>query len=89
MIHVIHYSFEGVLRVEAETEDEARARFAEQDAMDLARFAIDSLKVAEVMAELPAGYPDERGYTKVLMPGGEVEASTLGASVEKEAESVQ
>ena len=52
-IRIVHYTFEGQLRVEAETDDEARIKFQQVDEMDLARFAFGSLKVVEITEEAP------------------------------------
>lgn len=50
-IRIVHYSFEGQLRVEAETDDEAQRKFEQQSAIDLAHFAADSLKMLYITEE--------------------------------------
>lgn len=47
----ITYGFEGSVPIEAESANEARWKFQQYTAIDLARFAADSLKVHEVIEE--------------------------------------
>lgn len=57
-IRIVHYSFEGAIRIEADSDDEARRKFEQQSAIDLAYYAADSLKVTEIAEEDGQLLPD-------------------------------
>jgi hypothetical protein len=50
-IRIIHYRFEGALKVEAESEAEALRKFEQVEDIDLARNALESLSVEWVETE--------------------------------------
>jgi len=50
-IRIVHYTFEGAIRIEADSDEEARRKFEQQSAIDLAYYAADSLKVVEITEE--------------------------------------
>ncbi len=63
-IRTVHYRFEGALKVEAETDDEARIKFQQVSDIDLARLCLDSLSVEWVEEEKPL-LPEPEGLSQL------------------------
>lgn len=63
-IRIVHYRFEGQLKVEAETDDEARMKFQQVSASDLAAYCADSLTVEWVEEEKPL-LPEPEGLSQL------------------------
>lgn len=62
--YTVGYHFYGSIPVEAENEDEARRKFEQQDALDLARHALDSLEMLDVSEEGPL-LPEPEGLSSL------------------------